>query len=149
MWKKEKEVKTNTQYVQKCAPYSDTNVKIWYYYCNHSGQYLPRGTNLRQLKTQGTSKIGEQCTAHIKATVILNTGRVKVQYCTTHHNHSINLAHLQMHYSTRMTIAAKLQQGVSMERILDVIRNSVTNNGVNREHLVTRQDLHNIIILME
>ena len=42
-----------------------------------------------------------------------------------------------------MDIAAKLQQGVSMERILDDIRDSVTNK-LGRKHLVTKQDLHNV-----
>ena len=42
-----------------------------------------------------------------------------------------------------MELAAKLQQGVSMERILDDIRDSV-GDGLNREHLIRRQDLHNI-----
>ena len=43
----------------------------------------------------------------------------------------------------RMELAAKLLQGVTMERILDDIRDSVCNK-LHREHLVIRQDLHNI-----
>ena len=42
-----------------------------------------------------------------------------------------------------MEIASKLNQGVSMEHILDDIRDTVTD-GMHREHLVTSQDLHNI-----
>ena len=45
--------------------------------------------------------------------------------------------------ATRLKLAAKLQQGISMERILDDIRDSV-EDGANRKHLITRQDLHNI-----
>ena len=45
--------------------------------------------------------------------------------------------------NTRMKIAAKLQQGVTIERILDDIRDNISQ-GINREHLVARQDIHNI-----
>lgn len=142
-WKEEEELNQKTRYIQKCAPYSDGNYKTWYYYCNRTGTYKPRGKKIRHLKSQGTSKIAKQCTAHIKATVTLDTGTVKVQYCDTHHSHHIKLAHLRMHSSTRMNIAAKLQQGVSMDRIMDDIRETVSKE-LNREHLISRQDLHNI-----
>ena len=43
----------------------------------------------------------------------------------------------------RMDIAAKLQNGVSMERILNDIRDNV-NQKIGRDHLINRQDLRNI-----
>ena len=43
----------------------------------------------------------------------------------------------------RQDIAKKLKEGVSMEHILDSICESVCNN-INREHLINRQDIHNI-----
>ena len=42
-----------------------------------------------------------------------------------------------------MKIAAQLQQGVTMDRIMDNIRENVVE-GITREHLVTKQDVHNI-----
>ena len=42
-----------------------------------------------------------------------------------------------------MEVAGKLHQGVTMERILDGIRDSI-NNKIERKHLINRQDLHNI-----
>jgi hypothetical protein len=42
-----------------------------------------------------------------------------------------------------MKIAAQLQQGVTMGRIMDNIRGN-TVGGITREHLVTKQDIHNI-----
>ena len=98
---------------------------------------------IRHPKTQGTSKIGEKCIAHMKATTDLLTGRVVVQYCSTHHNHEVSLGHVRMPHDTRMKIAAQLQQGVTMERIMDNIRQNIVG-GINREHLVTKQDIHNI-----
>ena len=97
---------------------------------------------MRQLKSQGTNKIGSQCTAHIKEKVNEETGGVTVSYCSTH-NHSKTLAHVQIPPRVRIDIAAKLQQGVGMQRVLDDIRDNVSYD-LGREHLVTRQDLHNI-----
>ena len=48
-----------------------------------------------------------------------------------------------MPHETQMKIAAQLQQGVTIERIMDNIRENTTE-GITREHLVTKQDIHNI-----
>ena len=141
-WKEGEELSSRSQFIQKCSPYTSTQQKVWYFYCNRSGGYTSRGKQLRQLKSQGTNKIGSQCTAHIKAKVNEETGGVTVTYCSTH-NHSKTLAHVQIPPRVRIDIAAKLQQGVGMERVLDDIRDNVANE-LGREHLVTRQDLHNI-----
>ena len=143
LWKEAEENRTNSLYVQTCAPQIRGENQHWYYYCNRSGVYQAKGQGKRQLKTQGSSKIGEQCSAHINSTKNLYTGRVSVKYCSTHYNHDIRLAHLRMSTATRLKIAAKLQQGVSLERILDDVRDNI-HSEVTREHLVVRQDVHNI-----
>lgn len=43
-----------------------------------------------------------------------------------------------------MSIAGKLLQGVQVDRILDDIRDSITDEGVQRNHLITKQDIRNI-----
>ena len=43
----------------------------------------------------------------------------------------------------RLDIANKLEQGVYIDRILDDIRDSV-DGGIDRQHLITWQDVHNI-----
>ena len=139
-WKKEEEIKTNSQYVQLCSSQVYGNAEHWYYYCNCSGHYKPKGKEKCQTKAQGSCKTGSSCTAHIKD---LTTGEVTVQYCSTHNSHSISLGHLRIPDDTRMKIASKLYQGVLIERILDDIRDSV-DAGISREHLVTRQDVRNI-----
>ena len=68
------------------------------------------------------------------------TGEVIVQYCSTHHNHEVNLGHTRMQHSTHMKIAGQLQQGITAERII----RGDTAGGINREHLVTKLDIHNI-----
>ena len=47
------------------------------------------------MKSQGTNKIGGQCTAHMTAIVDEDTGHVTVDYCATH-RHPIKLAHIQI-----------------------------------------------------
>ena len=42
-----------------------------------------------------------------------------------------------------MKIAAQLQQGVTIQRIMDNVRDTISS-GITREHLVTKQDIHNI-----
>ena len=79
----------------------------------------------------------------MKTTKDISTGEVIVQYCSTHHNHEVNIGHLRMQHNTRVKIAAQLQQGVTIERIMDNIRANI-ERGVTREHLITKQDIHNI-----
>ena len=90
-WKSVQEEKVDTCYVQHCgARTTQQNTKVWYFYCNRAGKYQPKGKGRRQLKSQGTSKIGEQCSAHLKVVQDVLTGSVKVTYCTTHHNHAVS-----------------------------------------------------------
>ena len=49
---------------------------------------------MRHTKSQGSSKIGERCIAHIKAIEDLTSAEVAIQYCSTHHNHDVNLGAL-------------------------------------------------------
>ena len=142
-WKSAEEENINTSYVQHCGARTSTTAKVWYFYCNRAGKYKSKSSGKRQNKSQGTSKIGDQCSAHLKAVQHLNSGKVSVTYCNTHHNHAIKLAHLRMPQHYKMELAAKLLQGVTMDRILDDIRDGITNRIV-RSHLVNRQDLHNL-----
>ena len=128
--------------MQQCAPRLFSTGKHWYYYCNRSGFYRTTTKGIRQTKSQGSSKIGERCTAHIKAIQDLSSGEV-ISNCSTHHNHEVNVGHVRLQHDTRMKIAAQLQQGVAITRIVDKIREN-TVHGITREHLVTKQDIHNI-----
>ena len=116
--------------------------KVLYYYCNRSGYFRSKGKGERHSKSQGTSKINSYCTATIKATVE-ETGVVFVELCETHYGHEIELGHLRLPENVRLAIAGKLRQGVTMEHILDDVRDSVGKD-VERIHLLTRKDMHNI-----
>ena len=95
------------------------------------------------MKSQGTSKQISHCTSHIKATVNKESNVVTVEYNSTHYNHSTNLAHLRITDRSRQTIASKLRQGISPQRILDDIRDQHESR-ITRTHLVTKKDITNI-----
>lgn len=136
-WKNQEETTTRSQYTLQCAPQTSLQTKVWYYYCNRAGKYTPKGQQKRQLKTQGTNKTGHQCSAHMKVSQDIKTGHITVFYCSYHHSHETNLAHLQIPKDTRLELIRKLQQGVTMDRILDDIRETL-DKGLGREHLVTK-----------
>ena len=66
-----------------------------------------------------------------------------VEFCEKHYSHEIELGHLRLPENVRLAIAGKLRQGVSIEHILDDICDSVGTT-VERIHLLTRKDMHNI-----
>ena len=146
-WKEMEEKLTHSSYIKHCAPKIIGDImEHCYYYCNRTGKYEGRGEGKRQIKSQGSSKLGCHCTAFIKT--IRNTqtkdSEIKVEYCATHNTHNVELAHLRISSETRAKIAAKLQQGVTVEKILDEIRDTLVDGGIHREHIVTRQDINNV-----
>ena len=68
---------------------------------------------------------------------------VNVEYCSTHTTHSKKLAHIPLPAETKEMIAAKLLQGISIDKIMDSIHDEMSGR-VYREHLTTRQDILNI-----
>ena len=68
-----------------------------------------------------------------------------VEYCSTHTGHDIQLSDLPFLDDVRLLIARKLQESVCVTQILDDVRdNCLDNNGIEREQLITRQDILNI-----
>ena len=131
---------SRSNYVLECAMQNFNEHQHWYYYCNRSGTYTPRGQGKRQLKSQGTCKTGEKCISHMKVSKHLLAEKILVEYCSTHHNHEVKLGHLRMSQESRLKIAAQLQQGVTFDKILDHVRDDAMAE-LNREHLVTKQDI--------
>ena len=144
-WKEEEESRNSCTYVQRCAPQMRQDTRFLYFYCNRSGKYTAKGEGKRALKLQGSCKLGEYCSAHIRVRENLKTSRVSVNYLSTHHNHDPEegIAHVRIPESLKMSIASKLMQGVSPDKILDDIKDSVTETGLHREHLTSKQDIHN------
>lgn len=86
-WQKQEEKSTRSLYVQHSASrMHELNRKI-YYNCNRSEFFKNRGSHLRSLKVQGSSKSGHVCTAHLTLSEDTVTGKVTVSYCKHHTNH--------------------------------------------------------------
>ena len=90
----------------------------------------------------GTCKIDKNCTCTIKL-IERENGTFVSEVYRNHYGHESEFGHIWLTTSTRQQIAAKLQQGISKEKILDDIRESVGLE-FQREHLVGKRDLFNI-----
>ena len=110
--------------MQRSQARAGSESAVYYFYCNRSGFYAPRGKSIRSLKSQRTSKVNCYCSSYIKAKC-MSCGTVKAEYCSTHHNHQPDIAHLTLPRRVKMLIATKIQQGVSVDRILDDVRDTI------------------------
>lgn len=114
-----------------------------YYGCHRSGSSRLTGTGKR-LKWSHSSKIGSICPARIVVTNI--EGRITVDYCKTHVGHSKSIKFLHLTKEERDELAGKIKIGVTFDRILDDIRESVVSNeNIHRLHIVDKRDLYNIV----
>ena len=140
-WKSKFEEETHTSFIMATGKkVLSGNRTITYYYCNRSGYFMH---NIRALKSQGTSKIDSYCTAAIVLTESDVSTQLQAKICSTHHGHSISLGYLRLQRNNRFQITSKLSQGVTFERILDDIRESIGDT-VKMIHLTTRKDIQNI-----
>ena len=73
----------------------------------------------------GLCKMKGSCTAYISATMGLASAAVKVDFCSQHTGHTMDIAHLRLSTETRAEIAALLHEGVSVSKVMDTMRNSV------------------------
>lgn len=114
------------------------------YRCHRSGEYKSKGKGIRQLKTQGSNKIGGFCPAEI--TVNIQNDKCDVRFCGHHvgHQQDKDLGHLFLTKTERENIAAKIAAKVPLQCILDEIRDSISNCNLQRIHLLNKKDLFNI-----
>ena len=66
-----------------------------------------------------------------------------VHACLTHHGHQAKIEHTWLSKQRRQEIAYKIRQGVSSEKILDDIRQSMPSN-LYRHHPIDKKDISNI-----
>jgi len=117
---------------------------VRYYQCNQGGVYKPKGTGKRQIKSQGTCKIQQNCTATLEATTT-EDGKITVDLCLTHYGHQQDLQHTWLPKQKKEEMAALLQQGVSKDKILgDIRENWMQGEAFKRYHLTDMKDLSNI-----
>ena len=145
-WKEEEEQRTQSWYVRDSSAKLYSEVKHYYFYCNRSGEYKGKDSScrVRQLKTQGSSKAGKTCIAHMKVTEDIVSHKVTVEYCSTHNSHDLQRCHLPIPQNVNRLIVAKLQDSVPVDDIFDYIRDKYQDKERSREHLIKKQDILNI-----
>ena len=77
----------------------------------------------RESGKKPSRKMNDTCISRIYATTSEQHGRVNVVYIPAHTNHSLTIEdqakHIPLPLSTRAEIATKLQQGISVDRIME------------------------------
>lgn len=141
-WKQEYEEANCVNFVKLTGSKKGFGQIIEYYNCNRSGYFTSVSTGKRQIKAQGTCKLNAYCTASLTANRF-EDGTITVDICDTHYSHTLSLGHLRLSKEVRSEIAMKLSKGVTIERILDDVRDNVSAD-FKRLHILTRRDIHNI-----
>lgn len=145
LWKTKEEKDTCSFFISEHGWYTTESYKILKYVCHRSGYYKNKGKGTRHIKTQGTKKINGFCPAGIKLTICRASGKCLVEYTKTHAGHgSNNLGHLTLTKTERESFAMKIASKIPFQTILDEVRDSVYNSELDRTHLLTKKDLHNI-----
>lgn len=142
-WKVAEERTSKCWFVKQRADRKTMHHKTSWFYCNRTGKFLSKGEGKRKLKSQGSSKTGCSCPAFITTRTDEATGEVAAQCCLQHVGHKKEIAFSRISMEMRSCIARKLAQGVSMNSILDYIRDNQIGPRT-RDHLTTRADLRNI-----
>ncbi|KAL3284809.1 hypothetical protein HHI36_018948 [Cryptolaemus montrouzieri] len=146
IWKTEMEKYTNTSFVKTTGSYKLKGAlaeKIKYS-CHRSGAYRSSGKGLRKLKNLGSTKMNGLCPASLDVTIRSN-GECEVTYIKSHVGHDNDVKYQALTKAEREEIAAKISAKVPFRVILDEIRDSMSTNGqLERAHLITRKDVHNI-----
>ena len=67
----------------------------------------------------------------------LPSAAVKVDFCSQHTGHTMDIGHLRLSTEMRAEIAALLHQGVTVSKVMDTMRNRV-GQSLRRDDLLCR-----------
>ncbi|XP_064469189.1 uncharacterized protein LOC135383797 [Ornithodoros turicata] len=125
---------------------AERRARVHRYLCNRSGVSVPKQERRRRIKSQGSCKAGNCCTAYLTAREALVTGVVTVSGCLTHYGHDKDVEHLRISSSDRNTIISYLQSGLPVDKILENVRGEYPTRAedLRRSHLITAADIRNI-----
>ncbi|GFV91184.1 MULE domain-containing protein [Trichonephila clavipes] len=144
VWKAEIESRTKSKFVSYGRKHTNTHgVKCYYFRCHHLGNFVSDSKSLCHLKILGSNKINAYCPAALKVTQHTD-GKCVVSYQKIHIGHQNDIGHLFLTADERKIIASKIAAKIPLDNILDEIRNSISDAGLERVHLLTKKDLHNI-----
>ncbi|GFY70187.1 MULE domain-containing protein [Trichonephila inaurata madagascariensis] len=111
--------------------------------CHRSRNFVSDSKSLFHLKILGSNKINTYCPAAFKVTEHTD-GKCVVSYQKMHIGHQNALGHLFLTADEKKIIASKIAAQILLDNILDEIKNSISDAGLQRIHLLTKNDLHNI-----
>ena len=93
----------------------------------------------------GLCKLAATCTAHMAVAVDASSNTVTVSFCRYHTGHSLDLGHLRLSNAARLVVASMLQQGVTISKIMDTMRDRVGNT-LQRDNLLCRFVHHTLLL---
>ncbi|XP_064462459.1 uncharacterized protein LOC135373125 [Ornithodoros turicata] len=139
----------NSQFCLQKGAATEGASKVYSYVCNRSGMCnskLALQDRCRQMRSQGSCKIGNMCTAYITARLSLTTGKVVVSGCLSHYYHTTDVQHLRMQQSDRAAIIEDYVRGVPNDRIVRNVRGTMPARveDLKRSHLTKTADVRNI-----
>nr|CAD7402036.1 unnamed protein product [Timema cristinae] len=144
-WKTEIEKETRSSYVKDCASYRLSGGELKSLFrCHRQGSYIDSvgEQRKRQIKRQGSNKMGSACPSYIEMTEDGNS--IYVVYYKGHYGHNCTFRRLPLSKEDRIRIADLIESGVSLPHILTNIRENATEDNFSRLQLTNRRDLHNI-----
>uniref|UniRef100_A0A1B6CG27 C2H2-type domain-containing protein n=1 Tax=Clastoptera arizonana TaxID=38151 RepID=A0A1B6CG27_9HEMI len=143
MWKNDIEKESNTYFYKRTSSLR-ADYKKQFFYCNRSGFYHSTLVERkREIKKQGSRKINGFCPCSLKV-YFFDDGKVKVDYCSTHVGHTVDVQHLPLTLEERQAIAIQIRNNIPYDVILANVRSSIGTKDCDRIHLLTKQDLRNI-----
>ena len=140
-WKYAWESENGCSMVKATGTKTKLDTKAIYFYCNRTGKYKCQSSGKRNSKSHGSPKMDAHCTAGIQ--LIQQEKGLHVMLHKTHYGHSISLGKIRLSRRDRLAIAGQLAQGISFERILDDVRDTVGAT-FQRLHLLCKKDQNNI-----
>ncbi|GFQ78424.1 integrase catalytic domain-containing protein [Trichonephila clavata] len=109
-----------------------------------TGKFVSDSKGLRLLRILRSNKINAYCPAALKVTQ--NTGgKCVVSYQNVHIGHQNDIGHLFLTVGERKIIASKIAVKIPLDNILDEIRNSISDAGLERVHLLTKKKIYIIL----
>lgn len=92
-WKLTEEKATRSRFVTRYGTKDFKDGTKTIYVCHRSGTFSSRSKVIRQLKSQGSNKMGGHCTAGIEVSQD-KSGVCNVVYYKTHFGHELNIGEL-------------------------------------------------------
>lgn len=142
-WKSDMEKRTKSRFFKLRGTQKSKATMAHYFKCHRSGSFISKSKGYRTLKRQGSNKLNGFCPAGI-ITHVAEDGKCTVKFTKTHIGHDNDMKHLFLSAEERQIIAEKIASNLPFDKILDEIRETITGDNVERLHLLTKKDLHNI-----